>query len=499
MKTKVLIIILFASHLTIKAQNPGDILFSTLIHNVYLNFSIPSWYDTLANNYNISNGNDSNIYFPCDIVINGISLNNSGVRFKGNSSYSHPNQKKSFKLDFEEYVSGQKFDNLKQLNLNNSYNDPTFLREKIYLDFCSSKTLNAPRCVYANVYVNNVLWGFYTIIEEIDKTYLESTFGNNGGNLFKGDPSGHLKWLGNVQSNYYNNYELKTNETQNDWSDLINLIDNINNTASNEWIDSITTCFNIQDYLKHYAATILFATLDSYTGSGHNFYLYHNTSSNQFEFIQWDVNGSFGRHHPNGQGLTNEALLDPFWVPTPAGSRPLHEKILQQLNLKQIFTEHLCNYIDTYFDTTSMNLKIDSLSNIIRPLVYADPRKQFTNADFENNLSNDFNMNTPGLKKFVRERYFYLLPILYSYGCSLNSLNNANSNYHQQFYCFPNPSNTRLFFSTTLDGIKIFNVVGELMGPEILSANSIATDNLKNGVYFLCTKQGSQKIIIQHE
>lgn len=489
-------IIFLSQSYSIKAQNPGDTLFSNLFHNVYLNFNTPFWYDTLTNNYTLSNGIDSNIYFACDIVIDGVTLNNCGVRFKGNSSYGHPNQKKSFKLDFGEYVSGQKFENLKQLNLNNSYNDPTFLREKTYLDFCKAKGLNAPRCVYTNVYVNNVLWGFYTIIEEIDKTYLESTFSNNGGNLFKGDPAGHLKWLGPSQSSYYNNYELKTNETQNDWSDLVNLIDKINNIGTNQWIDSINTCFNIQDYLKHYAATILFATLDSYTGSGHNFYLYHNNNSNQFEFIQWDVNGSFGRHHPNGQGLTNEAILDPFWVPTPTGSRPLHEKILQQQTLKQQFVSHLCDYIDTYFDTTAMNARIDSISNFVRPYVYADPRKQFTNTDFENNLVNDFNINTPGLKKFVRERYTYLLPVLNSFGCSLNPANTIFAK--NDLIVYPNPANETISFSTPLDNIRVLNILGEQLMPEIKSANKISVSNLENGIYFLNAQQGVKKIMVQH-
>ena len=493
---KYLLFLLCTSFLT-KAQNPGNTIFSTLFHNVYLNFNTPYWYDTLSNNYALSSGIDSNLYFPCNIVFDGIVLNNCGIRFKGNSSYSHPNQKKSFKLDFSEYVSTQKLDNLKQLNLNNSYNDPTFLREKTYLDFCKAKELNAPRCVYANVYVNNVLWGFYTVIEEIDKTYLESAFSNNGGNLFKGDPTGHLKWLGSSQSSYYNNYELKTNEIQNNWSDLVNLIDKINNIGINQWLDSINTCFNVNDYLKHYAATILFATLDSYTGSGHNFYLYHNTNSNQFEFIQWDVNGSFGRHHPNGQGLTNEALLDPFWVPTPAGSRPLHEKILQQQTLKQQFMNHLCDYINSYFDTITMNAKIDSIANLIRPYVYADPRKQFTNNDFENNLVNDFNINTPGLKKFVHERYDYLKPILVSYDCSFSQLKSINN--FNKYAVFPNPAKESISFSKTLHHIFVYNVLGRLILPEINAASSLITSNFENGIYFIKANEGINKFIVQHE
>jgi len=488
------------------SQAPGDTLFSTLFHDVKITFPVSTWYDTLTANYTYSNNNDTNIYYPCSVIIDGDTLTNVGARFKGNSSYGHPNQKKSIKLSFDEFVSNQVYDDLKQINLNNSYNDPTFLREKIYLDFCKAKALDAPRCVYTNVSINGALWGFYTIIEEIDKTFLKTHFGNKGGNLFKGDPSGHLKWLGSNPGSYYNNYELKTNETANDWNDLVNFINKINNTPSNQWIDSVDTYFNLYPYLRHYAATILFATLDSYTGSGHNFYLYHNTSTNKFEFIEWDVNGSFGRHHPSGQGLTNEALLDPLWVPTPTGSRPLHEKILQQAALKQQYISNVCDFLYTYFDTLSMNHRIDSLANLVRPYVYADPRKQFTNNDFENNLHSDFGTSTPGLKKFVRERNSYLNTALAPYNCSLTNI--QENNLQKNILIWPNPSSGELFITSNQEikngTIKIINALGQLIYNETIeqfSKKQILIPEQSAGVYFIFISDGetiiSKKFIIQ--
>ncbi len=482
------------------AQNPGDSLFSTLIHNVYITFPVSTWYDTLTNNYTQSNLLDSSIYYSCNVVVDGITLNNVGARFKGNSSYGHPNQKKSIKLDFEEYVPGQKLDFLKQINLNNSYNDPTFLREKLQLDFCIANGLDAPRCVYANVYINGALWAFYTIIEEVDKTFLNTHYGNKQGNLFKGDPSGHLKWLGTVESNYYPNYELKTNEDINNWSDLVKLIDKINNSSFTDWTDSVTAYFNLNKYLKHYASTMLFGTLDSYTGSGHNYYLYHNSASNQMEFIQWDVNGAFGRHHPSGQGLTNEALLDAFWVPTPAGSRPLHEKILAQPLLKQDYVTNLCGYLNSYFDTTSMYARIDAMANNIRTYVYNDPRKQFTNTDFENNQLIDFGINTPGLKKFVKERNYYLDSTLSSYGCAFVSIN-STANKPNKVIIYPNPfsSSAVIELSAQLNNaaLNIFNLYGQ----KVKTINSIfgyqikiERGSLNSGLYLYELREGSKNM-----
>ncbi|MBC7861520.1 MAG: CotH kinase family protein [Bacteroidia bacterium] len=282
---------------------------------------------------------------------------------------------------------------------------------------------------------------------------------------------------------------MKTNETVNDWSDLVNFINKINNTTSSVWIDSVSVYFNLNMYLKHYAATMLFGYLDSYTGSGHNYYLYHNTSSNQFEFIEWDVNGSFGRHHPSGQGLTNEALLDPFWVPTPTGSRPLHEKILAQSTLKQEYVMNLCGYLNSYFDTTSMYARIDSMANIIRPYVYADPRKQFTNADFENNLANDYGMNTPGLKKFVRERNAYLDSALSSYGCASVSVSFIEKK-PAQILIYPNPTESVINIKISEEMKGSFFFIFDLSGRKVMSGkvgNELSILNLEElspGIYF---------------
>ncbi len=63
------------------------------------------------------------------------------MRFKGNSSFSANGVKKSFKIDFDEYDEDNNalvFYDLKKLNLNNGFNDPTMLREKLFYDFASS-------------------------------------------------------------------------------------------------------------------------------------------------------------------------------------------------------------------------------------------------------------------------------------------------------------------------------------------------------------------------
>ena len=208
-----------------RAQDPGDYLFSAwTVHEIRFQFSQPGFWDSLKVNYTLDQ------YMPADITIDGSSYPQSGVKYKGNSSYNNGSVKKPFRIDLSEYTDGQEHDGLKKLVLNNGFKDPTFLREKIMLDFLNDHGIAAPRCGFARLYVNNEYRGLYTVIEDVNKTFLEDRFGNKSGNLFKGDPKGTLVWKGESQSLYSNDYELKTNETTNDWSDLIRLIGALNNT-----------------------------------------------------------------------------------------------------------------------------------------------------------------------------------------------------------------------------------------------------------------------------
>ena len=100
------------------------------------------------------------------------------------------------------------------------------------------------------MYVNDTLYGLYTIVEEVDKTFLKHWYSDNNGNLFKGDPNGTLQWFGSAVSSYNTKYELKTNKTLNNWSDLIHLIDKLNNTATTNFHDSLEMVLETSSVIK---------------------------------------------------------------------------------------------------------------------------------------------------------------------------------------------------------------------------------------------------------
>lgn len=365
------------------------------------------------------------------------------------------------------------------------------MREKLTNDFLIRHDLPAPRVTYCNVYMNNLLWGLYTIVEEIDDEFCRRWFNSNDGNLFKGDPHGTLQWKGSSnQALYTPDYELKNNSTLNDWSDLISLINVINNTPNSNLEAALDQKLNTNDYLHQWAAVNLFVSLDSYLGSGHNYYIYHDTVTDKFQWIAWDNNESFGSFK---MSLSSSQLmnLDMYFVSSP-GARPLCEKMLINADYKHSYSMAYCrlkdDFTNAYFDP-----KIDSLRTIIQPSVYADPKKFYSNSKFDSSFNYNQILTGPGgitvfgLKKFIAERAAAVQNSInnHSVNCLLSVTENAKL--ENPYEVFPNPASDRIYISsrTSITYVRLYDIYGKETQSYYKPSEYIDVSAFSQGIYFI--------------
>lgn len=483
------------------SQTEGNVLFGmTQVHDVYMTFSQTNFWDSLTTYYTTDK------YLKGNVTIDGVLFSDVGIKLKGNSSYNNPSDKKSFKVDMNEYVTGQDIDGLKKFNLNNGFKDPTFLREKIACDFYNEHGLHAPRCAFSRVYLNGTYWGLYTFVEEVDtKQFLNTHFDNRQGNMFKGDPSGDLKWLGSAASSYYAKYELHTNETVNDWSDLVDFINKINNSGT-YFTDSLEKVLNTGTFIEQWAALNLFSNLDSYIGSGHNYFIYHDTLSDKFEWVVWDVNESFG-NFTMGMTATQMKNLSLFFISNPSSNRPLVQKMLANTNYKTTLANTVCQWIQYDFSNGGLDWKIDSLANAIRAAVYADTKKFYTNQNFEDNLTSDITLvpappgggTMLGLKSFITARRNALATELAAYTCVVGI--NENSKTRDHITIYPNPAINILkinYFKQNM-ALPLEYSIADCLGKIILSGTTeankdIDVSKLETGMYFLMVQDKEKNL-----
>ena len=369
-----------------------------------------------------------------------------------------------------------------KLVLNNAFKDPTFLREKLMLDFLNDHGITAPRATFAKLYLNGYYWGLYSVVEDVNKTFLKDRFDNKGGNLFKGDPKGSLQWKGPTESLYYSDYELKTNETENDWSDLVRLINALNNTPSAQLADSLDQYLNVDSWFSYWATHNLFANLDSYIGSGHNYFLYHNKDTGKFEWITWDVNEAFGNFN-QGLSLPNIKTLPIGYIPNPANARPMMNRLWQDPVFQQRLADRICSLLPD-FNNNQLDARIDVLANLIRPAVQADSLKFYSNALFEQNLSQDANIGQgpgggtiAGLKPFVTARRNSLVQQLAVYGCNLSATVDFFDN--QAITISPNPFSETITLSFPVEKTQTLKLNwSNLSGQTILTETILVTGGL---------------------
>ncbi len=483
-------VISLSSIFNLQAAAGDSIWGANFIHDIYLNFTQTGFYDSLINTHT------TDTYMKCDMIFDGRSMPSIGAKFKGNSSFNNPSVKKSMKLDLNYYVVGQDYDNIKKLNLNNGFKDPSFLREKLALDFMNSHNVNAPRCTFARVFFNNVYWGLYALVEDVDGKFLKQHFPDNNGNLYKGDPSGDLKWYGSSAASYYTHYELSYSSTVIDWSDLVHLLDIGNNTSSTVYHDSLETVLDSWSFLYYMAAQNIFVNLDSYIGTGHNYYMFDDSTNFFFHFIAWDVNESFGNFNMT-MSLSQLENLNYDYLSQPA-NRPLAQKMFADPTYRSYYIASFCAMMPD-FTNANLDPKIDSLANAIRADVYADPNKFFTNQQFEDNLTMNIG-NTAGLKPFITARAASLSTQLQPFGCWTGVPENNSAS--QALSVFPNPSSSSATivlpssWILTDCTIHIFDAQGREISNENLESSSnnsyvLSTENMTNGIYFITLTNGA--------
>jgi|GEM_PF-508389 len=333
-------------------------------------------------------------------------LDSVGVRYKGNSSYNIQGDKKSFNISIDAFRDDQRLFGYKTLNLNNGFVDPTFMRENI-VHSIYRKYIPSMKTGFVYLYINGIEYGLYSNVQQLNKDFLGDWYDYKSGNLYKGDPRGELSWKGSDPSFYKSDYEKKTNETDDIWTDLVSLINIINNSTNLE--ADLPKVLNTDRALWYFALSNIFVNLDSYIFSSHNYYIYNNPSSSLFDFLPWDLNESFGTFPPNLPIKKEEYPTIDLKAPNKT---PLLKNMLGKDSFKQKYYAHYRTLLNEDFTLDTINMLINSMKPVIDSYAGKDPKKLYSYQDFLNNITTDVNAGgrtVAGITSFVTKRRAYLL------------------------------------------------------------------------------------------
>jgi spore coat protein CotH len=319
------------------------------------------------------------------------------VRYKGNSSlnsgWSSGSDKLPFKFDFDEFedeypeIENQRFYGFKQLSLANGFGDDTFMREAMAYDLLEAAGLVAAETAFYNVTLDYgagpVNLGLYVVVEVIDDTVIERTFGDDSGNIYEGDGAAASLATGTL-AQIPDSFQKENNADEADWSDLETLYNVLHSETRTSdaaaWRAELEAVFDVDSFLEWLGLSAVLLHWDTYGSMTHNYYLYHNPETDQLTWISWDHNqvlegvgspggGPVGQGggRPGGGGPNRSTSFDK----TEVGENwPLIRYLLDDPVYYERYIGYL-NEISTWYNPDAMAAQYQTWAALLEPFAAA--------------------------------------------------------------------------------------------------------------------------------
>lgn len=362
-------------------------------------FSQTGYWQQLATNY------ATHTDLPATLVVENDTFYAVGVRFKGQTSYSMVQNadKKSFNITLDYTYPEQNIEGYNTFNLNNAFEDASFMREFLYLHQIRQH-VPAAKCAYVHLYINGQDWGLYPNVQQLDGNYISDWFFSNDGTRWRadrpegttggpgggggpgwGDGTAALNDLGADSTEYKKYYTLKSTNKTNPWEDLIRVCDVLNSTVPDSLEAKISQVMDLDRTLWFLASEIAFSDDDSYVYKGKmDYYLYWDVETNWMVPLEFDGNSAF---------KSNATNWSPFYNANKV-NYPLLNRLLAVPSIRQRYLAHFRTLVADEMEQSAFDALVAQTDALIKPLVSSDPKKLYTISAYETQKN--------GLKTFVQ-------------------------------------------------------------------------------------------------
>ena len=214
---------------------------------------------------------------------------NVGVRIRGHSNRTNPPN--SYRVNF---VSDAPFEGRRALALNSNNTWMQILGSALFREAGVPAAEAWPVRLSINGENDAVpgerMYGCYAALEVFDSAYTDRDFGN-GGNLYRCREGAHLRYEGPAPEAYQPYYFKQTNRSEDDWRDLIQLVNTLGEAPFEELPQSLETVADADEWWRFFAADALLGNHEAgiSTGKGGDYALYFDSGDGEAHFIPHDL------------------------------------------------------------------------------------------------------------------------------------------------------------------------------------------------------------------
>lgn len=328
------------------------------------------------------------VYVPATVSFDGLTWENVGVRFKGNSSlraaWSSNTDRFPLRVDFDEFEDdhpeskNQRFYGFKQLSLSTNVGDATHMRETLFYDLLEEREHVTPARGFYEVYLDRgegpKSLGLYTVLEIVRETVIPRHFADPSGNLYKAENSNSSLAAGTreaIRDGYEREGGPGRSQEQADWSDIEALYDALHaperTSDASAWRSELESRFDVSGFLRWLAFSALLQHWDTYGAMPHNYYLYNDPMTQTLRWISWDHNFVLGSTPGGGRGFGGRFGSVPFDKSSVGASWPLISFLYADASYRDTYDAELLALVEGAFEPSKVKAAIDSYAALLSP------------------------------------------------------------------------------------------------------------------------------------
>jgi spore coat protein CotH len=332
------------------------------------------------------------IYYVADVQWRHVRIRNAAVRSRGGVTRS--GEKPGLRVDFNRYTTGQRFLGLKSIVLDNLRQNGSVVAERAAMAFFERMGEPAPRESFCRLYINNVFYGLYAIIESVDEDFVSRTLGEHAGYLFSYQLHERFygEYLGDELVQYRRRFEPQTHELESDailYSPIRDLFREVNHPDDGVWRDRVEQYLDMRQFVTHVAIETFLAEDDGILGaySMNNFFLYRYAGTSRHRLLAWDKDSTFV--HPE------------FPIFRHADENAVFRRAMAYRDLFDLYLEVLERAALAAVEDGWLEREFERAGALVAPHVKDDTRKPHSTEEFEQTLGR--------LLEFAQKRSAFVL------------------------------------------------------------------------------------------
>jgi spore coat protein CotH len=281
---------------------------SSFVHEISLTFD-QGEYDQLVDTYQSTGEKD---WIVASVTIDGTTIDNVGIRLKGNSSLRGPRGGQSttnwdnpetlpWLIRFDKFVDGQDYQKYTDLVIRSNSTE-TSLNEAVALELLDAAGLASQEAIATSFSVNGSESKLRLAVENPDDVWMAEHF-SSADALYKAEATGDYSYRGTDPDSYDEVFDQEAGKDNADLTPLIEFLDFINNADDETFSSELPERLDVDSFATYLAVQELIDNFDDIDGPGNNSYLEYDTETRMFTVVPWDHNLAFGTVNGGGGGF----------------------------------------------------------------------------------------------------------------------------------------------------------------------------------------------------